>query len=119
MSYKLEKPYTDKEYADFVCLHQGLNPVETDDAFYFLEEYEELQNNEVVDASNTSSYQAKILTKQNELRKAELNTQINEIDLKRIRAGFEPAVKDETTGETYLEYYTNQIIALRNELNSL
>jgi len=53
------------------------------------------------------------------LQKSDLTAQINELDLKRIRAGFEPAVKDETTGETYLEYYTNQIILLRNEISSL
>lgn len=119
MSYKLIKPYTDKEYADFVCLHQGMKPVETDNAFFFLEDFEKIQNEEIIDVSSTSEYQAKILSTQNGIKKAELTAQINELDLKRIRAGFEPTVKDETTGETYLEYYTNQIIALRNELNSL
>lgn len=119
MSYKLQKPYTDKEYADFVCLHQGLGSIETDDAFYFLEEYEEIQNGEIINVLNTSEYQGKILAQQNAIRKNELNAQINELDLKRIRAGFEPSINNASTGETYLEYYTNQIIALRNELNSL
>lgn len=119
MSYQLNKPYTETQRADFVCLHQGMKPVETDTAFYFLEEHEELQNDTVIDVSNTDEYKAKILAKQNEIRKAELIAQIQELDIKRIRAGFEPAVKDALTGETYLDYYTNQIIAIRNELSSL
>lgn len=71
------------------------------------------------DISNSDEYKSKILVQQNEARKTELTEQINELDLKRIRAGFEPSIKDEGTGETYLEYYTNQIINLRNELNGL
>lgn len=116
---KLQKPFTDTQRADFVCQHQGMKYAEDDAAIYFLEDYEEIQNGEIINISNTSEYQAKILTKQNEQRKIELKTQISELDLKRIRAGFEPAIKDETTGETYLQYYTNQIIDLRNELSEL
>lgn len=47
MSYKLEKPYTDKERADFVVLYnhnQGLIIVETDTALYALEADEIMQN---------------------------------------------------------------------------
>lgn len=119
MSYKLEKPFTDTQRADFVCLHQGMKYAEDDTAIYFLEDFEEIKNDEIIDISNTPEYHTKILTKQNEQRKAELKIQISELDLKRIRAGFEPEIKDETTGETYLQYYTTQIIALRNELNGL
>lgn len=116
---KLQKPFTDTQRADFVCQHQGMKYAENDTAIYFLEDYEEIQNGEIIDISNTFKYQTKILTEQNERRKAELKIQINELDLKRIRAGFEPEIKDETTGETYLQYYTNQIITLRNELSEL
>ena len=47
MSYKLEKPYTDKERADFVVLYnhnQGLIIEETDTALYALEADEIMQN---------------------------------------------------------------------------
>lgn len=47
MSYKLEKPYTDRERADFVVLYnhnQGLIIVETDTALYALEADEIMQN---------------------------------------------------------------------------
>lgn len=67
----------------------------------------------------TNEYGEKVIAEQNKARKAELTAQIKDLDLKRIRAGFEPSVKDETTGETYLEYYTNQIIAIRNEISNL
>ena len=31
MSYKLEKPFTDIERADFICTHKGLNYYEDND----------------------------------------------------------------------------------------
>lgn len=48
-----------------------------------------------------------------------LNSEINEIDLKRIRAICEPSIKDEETGETWLEYYNNIVIAIRLQINNL
>lgn len=80
-------------------------------------------NDEIIDITETPEYQAKILAEEKKLRKAEIQAQINELDLKRIRAGFEPAIRNEpigeSTGETYLEHYTNQIIILREELSNL
>lgn len=58
MSYKLKKPYTQNRYADFVCLHQGMTPFETEDAFYFLEKNELLQNGEIVINPNYEAEQA-------------------------------------------------------------
>lgn len=51
MSYKLDKPYTDDERADFIVLHNHNNRrliEETDDAIYALEPGEKLENGEVV-----------------------------------------------------------------------
>lgn len=48
-----------------------------------------------------------------------LNTKIQEIDLKRIRAICEPEIKDEDTGETWLDYYNNQISEIRIEIQKL
>lgn len=56
---------------------------------------------------------------QKHITKQLLKEQIDELDKKRIRAGFEPSVKDEETGQTWLEYYTAQIQALREEISSL
>lgn len=76
-------------------------------------------NGEIIDISETDEYKLNIAAKEKESKINELTEQINEIDKKRIRAGFEPAIKDEITGQTYLEYYTAQIIELRNQISSL
>lgn len=48
-----------------------------------------------------------------------LTSAIQEIDFKRIRALCEPSVKDEESGETWLEYYNAQILDLRTQLQDL
>ena len=52
-------------------------------------------------------------------RKLEILDQLNELDTKRIRAVCENEVKDETTGQTWLEYYNAQIVELRKQLAGL
>ena len=61
------------------------------------------------------------MIEQNQLkiRKSEIERALYELDTKRVRAMCEPSVKDDATGETWLEYYNNQAIELRNELNQL
>ena len=48
-----------------------------------------------------------------------LSKQIDELDKKRIRAICEPIVKDESTGETWLDYYNNQVVAIRVQIQEL
>ena len=48
-----------------------------------------------------------------------LVTELNELDLKRIRAVCEPSVKVEETGETWLEFYNSQIFEKREGLQEL
>lgn len=58
MSYKLEKPYTEKECADFIVEYnhkQGLIIEETDTALYALQPFEKLVDDEVID--NTEEYE--------------------------------------------------------------
>ena len=58
MSYKLEKPYTDKQRADFIVEYnhnKGLNIQETDIALYALEAWEKLEGDMVID--NSEEYQ--------------------------------------------------------------
>ena len=50
-----------------------------------------------------------------EVNNAKIQTQITEIDLKRIRALAEGGTNPET-GKAYLEEYTEQIISLRGQL---
>lgn len=56
-------------------------------------------------------------TLEKQVRKPELQAQIDEIDKKRIRAIAEPALKD--GGKTWLEYYTEQIQELRAQILEL
>lgn len=58
MSYKLDKPCTDKQRADFIVEYnhqQGLTIQETDTALYALEEWEKLEGDTVID--NSEEYQ--------------------------------------------------------------
>lgn len=48
-----------------------------------------------------------------------LKAQLDDLDSKRIRAVCEDEVKDSETGETWLDYYNNQILLLREQLNTL
>lgn len=78
-----------------------------------------IKDNQVQDISDKDEYKIKLEETERNTHKAKLLKQINELDIKRIRAGFESSVKDEITSETYLEYYTNQILVLREQLQSL
>lgn len=67
MSYILEKPYTDKQRADFIVEHNhnnGLLIQETDTALYALEAWEFLEGDTVID--NTQTYEAEQAQKEAE-----------------------------------------------------
>lgn len=59
MSYKLEKPYTDKQRADFIVLHNHQNGRKIEEGvngeLFALEPYEKLVDGEVID--NTQEYE--------------------------------------------------------------
>lgn len=57
--------------------------------------------------------------KTNENQKSSLQSQLEELDKKCIRALREPSVKDESTGQTWLEFYNAQIQDLRAQLAAL
>lgn len=71
----------------------------------------------LTDISHTQEYAGRKLQKQKETEIENLKSQINEWDTKRIRAIAEPSNKEE--GLSWLEYYTNQIINLREQLADL
>ena len=52
-------------------------------------------------------------------RIAEIYKELETLDTKRIRAVCEDEVKDDKTGETWLDYYNSQVYDLRVELASL
>lgn len=68
MSYKLQKPYTDKQRADFIVLHNHQNgrKIEEDKNgdLFALEPYEKLVDGEVID--NTEEYEAEQAQKEAE-----------------------------------------------------
>lgn len=64
MSYKLDKPYTDEQYVDFIVeynYNQGLEIQEGDVALYALQPWEILQGDEVID--NSEQYQQELIDK--------------------------------------------------------
>lgn len=50
---------------------------------------------------------------------SELKTKLEELDKKRIRAICENGIKDETTNETWLEFYNKEIEKIRSKITSL
>ena len=78
-----------------------------------------IQNNSIVDIQETEDYKSKVSSAEKEVKKNSLQSQIDELDKKRIRAVCEPSIKDETTGQTWLEYYNLQVQDLRNQINVL
>ena len=49
----------------------------------------------------------------------EINDKLSILDLKRIRAVCEDEIRNEKTGETWLDFYNSQIYDLRMKLKSL
>ena len=77
------------------------------------------ENNRIVDITETDNYKSEIATAEKDEKIRDLQFQISEIDRKRIRAMCEPSIKDETTGQTWLEYYNLQVQDLRNQIANL
>ena len=77
------------------------------------------ENNRIVDIKQTDEYKAKIFTAEKTEKINDLQFQISELDRKRIRAMCEPSIKDEATGQTWLEYYNSQVQELRTQINEL
>lgn len=73
----------------------------------------------LVDISNTDEYKEFLKNKEIEKRKIEIERELLELDSKRVRAICEPSIKDETTGETWLDYYNTKVLDLRKELSEL
>lgn len=57
--------------------------------------------------------------RRNRITKINLQAEVEALDLKRIRAICEPGIKDEESGQTWLEYYNEQIQEKRIQITSL
>lgn len=76
-------------------------------------------NGILTDISNTDEYKEFLHQQEVQIHKSEIERQLLELDTKRVRAICEPSIKDESTGETWLDYYNAQVAQLREELHSL
>ena len=74
------------------------------------------KNGKIVDNPNYENEKQEFFIKE---RINEIYTELDELDTKRIRAVCEDEVKDEKTGETWLDHYNSQVYDLRVELASL
>ena len=82
------------------------------------EKYKKIDN-KLVDISETEEYREYLHQKEIEIRKSEIERELLDLDTKRVRAICEPSIKDETTGETWLDYYNSEVAKLREELKNL
>lgn len=121
MANKLTRPYTEDQYADFVseANKNGQRIEFNNESIFALFNYEIVKNGELTNISQSPEYIKKVKEEENFTKKIELQNQINELDLKRIRAIAEPQLKDASSGQTWLEFYTLQIQAIRAEIGSL
>lgn len=82
------------------------------------DKYKKIENS-LVDISNTEEYSELLRSKEIVNRKNEIEREMLDLDSKRVRAMCEPSVRDEETGETWLDYYNKQAALLRDEYNNL
>lgn len=107
-------------------LKDGYKPVifikkPTDDRMFEILYQENLEN--IVEVINylesEDEYQKRKTNEELQLNIDLLISNIQDLDFKRIRALCEPSIKDDETGETWLDYYNAQISDLRNQLQDL
>lgn len=117
MSHKLEKPYNNKQRADFIVEYnhnQGLLIAETENALFALEENEIMVDNH---PEIDPEYATKQAEKEKQNRLSELKTELEELDKKRIRAICEPSMK--TENQSWLDFYNEQVKQIRQVMAEL
>ena len=117
MSYKLDKPYIENDYYEFIAEHNhrnGREIQETETAVYALEADEIMQNGQ---PAKNPTYESELAEKQKAQRILEIKEELNHLDLKSIRAMREGGATK--SGENYLDIYQTEINTLREELNTL
>ena len=74
------------------------------------------KNGKIIDNPNFENEKQAFFIKE---RISEIYSELDALDSKRIRAVCEDEVKNEKTGETWLDFYNSQVYDLRIELASL
>lgn len=109
---------TDEYWLELLNLQsEGKRIIPYNNTVIAVDENEYIQENGEWKKLSTEEVKVKQLNIQNAIKKKEIQTQLDELDKKRIRALAEPSLKDEET--TWLEYYNSQITTLRNELTAI
>lgn len=114
MGFVLNKNCTEYERYNFVIEHSGLSYQEDDNYMYFLEPWETGKSGKITGSKDDEEYKNKIKKAENDKKRLEILSQIEELDKKSIRALREDGQYSEK--QTWLEYYTEQITKLRAEL---
>jgi len=81
------------------------------------DEYEYVEDGNYWEKLTSEEAELKQQKRENAVKAVEIQQQIDELDKKRIRALCEPELKDSET--TWVEFYTAQVVELRNQLQSL
>ena len=125
MSEILEMPFDVYERGQFIEQYQGIDDYRIEILrdeqgkevkIFALKPNEIIENGEAIINTN---YEQEVEKMQLQYQIQELNESIAKLDLKRIRAICEPSLKDEETGETWLDYYNSQILSLREQIQQL
>jgi len=117
MSYKLQKPYTEEDYDNFIVKYnhtKGLRIEETITDVFALEENEIIFEGAPIINPNYENIKSE---KEKSKRIEEIKSKLSELDLKTIRALREGGTR--VDGKSYLEIYQEEINSLRKELQSL
>lgn len=100
------------------CCFDGAEFVDMDYKTFDSEKYT-IKDGLLTDISETDEYKTLCTQREKEKSTINLKLQIEELDKKRIRAIAEPQLKDTESGQTWLEYYTEQIKGLRQQIMAL
>jgi hypothetical protein len=96
---------------------QGGSIKVVENELFCLMPYENVENGELVDISQTPEYLADIEATHKQRQVDKLMAQIDYLDTKRIRAMAEPSLHPD--GGTWIDYYTSKIQALRAQAEQL
>ena len=102
------------------CLNENIKNIEVNENIYNQYIAEPIRytfsNEKIIENPNyESEKQKEYITNQI----LEIQRKLDILDTKRIRAVCEDEIRDERTGETWLDYYNSQVYDLRVELKSL
>jgi len=102
------------------CLNEDILNIEVDENIYnnYLEDPLKymFSNDKITENPDYESLKQKAYVKKQIL---EIQEKLDILDSKRIRAVCEDEIRNERTGETWLDYYNAQVYDLRIELKSL